>query len=95
MNTDTTSSEASNEVELTFEDALLQLESIVGDLERGQTELSESLAKYQTGLRLLNHCRSLLDGAERNVAILEGVDEDGKAQTSPFDATATEKRQSS
>jgi exodeoxyribonuclease VII small subunit len=95
MNANVASSDPTQECKLSFEDALQQLELIVGDLERGQADLSESLAKYQTGLCLLNHCRALLDGAERSVAILNGVDEKGNVQTSPFDATATEKRHSS
>lgn len=77
--------------ELTFEVALDQLEKIVADLERGQPELATALTKYETGLKLLNHCHGVLDSAERSVAILTGVDEDGTPQTAPFDASATEK----
>jgi exodeoxyribonuclease VII small subunit len=61
-------------------------------LERGQPALTTALAKYETGLRLLNHCHAVLDRAERSVAVLTGVDEDGLAQTAPFDAAATDKR---
>ena len=77
--------------EIAFEVALDRLEKIVADLERGQPELATALSKYETGLRLLNHCHAVLDRAERSVAILTGIDGDGNPQTAPFDASATEK----
>jgi exodeoxyribonuclease VII small subunit len=80
------------DTDLTFEDALDQLESIVDDLERGEPELSSALAKYERGVRILAHCHALLDGADRTVALLSGVDDEGNPQASPFDATATADR---
>jgi exodeoxyribonuclease VII small subunit len=47
------------------------------------------LARYERGVKLLGHCQGLLDSAGRSVALLTGVDEDGRAITSPFDASAT------
>lgn len=76
----------------TFEDALIQLETIVDDLERGEPELSSALAKYERGVRILAHCHALLDGAERTVALLAGVDDAGRPDLTPFDATATADR---
>lgn len=55
----------------------------------GEPELSAALAKYETGVRLLNQCYGLLERAERSVALLTGVDAQGNPTTSPFDATAT------
>src|SRR6185437_8716213 len=52
--------------DLVFEDALDQLETIVGDLERGEPELSSALAKYERGVRLLARCHQLLETAERS-----------------------------
>ncbi len=80
------------DTEPTFEDALDQLESIVDDLERGEPELSSALAKYERGVRILAHCHALLDGADRTVALLSGVDDAGNPQVAPFDATATADR---
>jgi len=73
----------------TFEQALERLERIVAELERGEIELAAALAEYEEGIKLLAHCRRLLDDADRKVAILTGVDQDGEAKTAPFDATAT------
>jgi exodeoxyribonuclease VII small subunit len=75
-----------------FEAAVRQLEQTVEDLESGELGLDGALAKYQQGVRLLAHCYHLLDGAERTVALLKGVDADGQPVTMPFDGTATAER---
>jgi exodeoxyribonuclease VII small subunit len=82
------------EPDLTFEDALERLERIVHDLESGAPELAAALVRYEQGVRLLAHCHGLLDGAERTVALLTGVDDSGTPQTAPFDVTATVGRES-
>ena len=76
-----------------FEAALDELEQIVADLERGESALAGALAKYERGVRLLAQCNALLDGAERTVALLSGVDGDGQPQATPFDDTATADRE--
>ena len=72
-----------------FESAVEELERIVEELERGRPDLGTALARYERGVKLLGHCQSLLDGAERSVALLTGVDEAGQPITSAFDASAT------
>lgn len=81
------------EPELQFETALDELEKIVDDLEAGEPALADALAKYERGIKLLSRCHGLLDGAERTVALLAGVDADGQPLTAPFDATATADRE--
>jgi exodeoxyribonuclease VII small subunit len=78
------------ETEVPFETAVSQLELIIETLERGEPDLAGALARYEAGVRLLNQCYGLLERAERAVALLTGVDADGKAITIPFDATATD-----
>jgi exodeoxyribonuclease VII small subunit len=78
-----------SEPELSFEQALGQLERIVASLERGEPELTSALAKYETGVRLLKTCYGLLDQAEQSVALLTGVDPAGNPLSAPFDASAT------
>ena len=80
--------------ELTFETALDQLGRIVSDLEQGEPELAAALAKYEQAVRLLAHCHGLIDGAERTVALLTGVDDQGQPLTTPFDASSTAERDS-
>lgn len=72
-----------------FEAALRAVEQAVNQLERGDLALSEALAAYEKGVRLLGQCQSLLEAADRQVTILTGLNEDGTPQTNPFDATAT------
>ena len=44
-----------------------RLEEITEQLEAGELELSESLALYEEGVRLLRACQELLTGAETRV----------------------------
>ena len=53
--------------EMPFEKALKELESIVGRLERGDVELEESIAIYERGEALKQHCDRLLKLAEAKV----------------------------
>ena len=78
-----------DEPEIPFEEALDRLERIVDDLERGEIDLAASLASYERGVALLARCQALLDGVDRSVALLTGVEADGSPITAPFDASAT------
>ena len=80
---------STNEQDLTFETAFEGLERIVDELDRGDLDLSASLAGYERGVALLARCQSLLDGVDRSVALLTGVEPDGTPITTPFDAAAT------
>jgi exodeoxyribonuclease VII small subunit len=53
--------------ELSFERALKELESIVERLEKGAVELEESIAIYERGEALREHCDRLLKQAEARV----------------------------
>ena len=55
---------------VSFEEALAQLEQIVGAIESGQIGLEESLAKYEQGMALVKRCRGILDRAEKRIEIL-------------------------
>jgi exodeoxyribonuclease VII small subunit len=76
-----------------FEAAVQQLEQTVAELESGELGLDGALAKYQQGVSLLTRCYSLLDGAERVVAVLNSIDAAGNPETVAFDATATVERE--
>jgi exodeoxyribonuclease VII small subunit len=53
--------------EMSFERALKELESIVERLEKGAVELEESIAIYERGVALREHCDGLLRQAEAKV----------------------------
>lgn len=61
--------------ELSFEQALKELESVVGALEKGSVALDESIALYERGAALRTHCETKLKEAEAKVTqITEGPD---------------------
>lgn len=60
-----------------FESALSELETVVHDLEEGEIGLSEALARYEQGVKLLRQCHEFLDGAQRRIELLTGVDSQG------------------
>lgn len=53
--------------ELSFEQALKQLEEIVGRLESGRVELEDSIAIYERGAALKAHCERKLKDAEARI----------------------------
>ena len=69
---------------LTFEQALAELESIVRDLENGQGDLEHSIGDYERGTRLKEHCMKKLASARLKVEkILQN--QQGEVKTEPFD----------
>ena len=71
--------------EMTFENALNELESIVSKLERGEVTLEESIAIYERGAKLKSHCEGKLKDAQLKVEKIV-LDKDGKVETVPFNA---------
>ena len=71
--------------EMSFERSLKELETIVARLERGDVELEESIAIYERGAALREHCDRLLKQAEAKVEKLT-VSSDGQPKgTEPLD----------
>lgn len=71
--------------EMSFEDALRELEQVVGKLERAEVPLDESIALYERGALLKGRCETKLKEAEEKVAKLT-LDGDGKPTgTAPLD----------
>ena len=54
----------------TFEENMARLEGLVAQLERGDAPLSESLALFEEGAKLVSQCRKELDTAEQKVVKL-------------------------
>ncbi|WP_395670982.1 exodeoxyribonuclease VII small subunit [Phenylobacterium sp.] len=52
---------------LSFEQALAELEQIVGRLESGQAPLEDSIRLYERGAALKAHCETRLDAARLRV----------------------------
>ena len=59
----------------TFEENMARLEEIVTQLEKGDAQLSDSLALFQEGTKLVSACRKELDRAEQQVVkLMKGSD---------------------
>ena len=70
---------------MNFEDALAELEQIVGKLESGKAPLQESIAIYERGDKLKTHCEKLLKAAEARIEKIT-LDKDGQPSgTEPLD----------
>ncbi len=52
---------------MSFEQALAELETIVGRLESGQAPLEESISLYERGAQLKAHCETRLEAARLKV----------------------------
>jgi exodeoxyribonuclease VII small subunit len=50
-----------------FEEAVERLEGIIARIETGEVGLEESLTQYEEGMKLIRHCRAILDRAEKKV----------------------------
>jgi exodeoxyribonuclease VII small subunit len=80
--------EAPSVEELSFEQGLADLEGVIRDLEDGRLGLNESLERYEVGVKLLKLLHETLNQAERRILLLTGLDENGVAETQPFDDEA-------
>ena len=62
--------------EMTFEQAMAELEAVVDQLDRGEVALDESIKLYERGALLKKRCEQKLKEAEEKVAAIT-LDEDG------------------
>lgn len=56
--------------EMTFEQAMSELERVVGQLERGDVALDDSIRLYERGALLKKRCEAKLKEAEEKVAAI-------------------------
>ena len=73
---------------LTFEESLSELDTIVNNLEQGELSLEESMTLFERGLSLSQISQSKLQAAEQKIKIL--LEKKGKQQLSTFDVAADE-----
>ena len=64
--------------DMSFEDAMKELETVVGQLERGDVALDQSIALYERGAALKARCEAKLKEAEEKVAQIT-LGSDGQA----------------
>lgn len=63
--------------EMSFEQAMAELEKVVGQLESGDVPLEQSITLYERGAELKKHCEAKLKSAEEKVAAIT-LGEDGQ-----------------
>ncbi len=63
--------------EMSFEEAMAELEQVVGQLERGDVPLEQSISLYERGAELKKRCEAKLKEAEEKIAAIT-LGEDGQ-----------------
>ena len=69
---------------LSFEDALLQLENIVRELEAGRIKLDDAVTAYTKAVSLKKFCEQKLKDAQLKIEKIE-TDENGNLSVAPLD----------
>lgn len=72
--------------ELSFEEALKELETIVSRLESGDAKLDEAIGLYERGDRLRQRCNDRLNAAQARIEAIRLDSEGRPAGTVPFQA---------
>ncbi|MDP2193376.1 MAG: exodeoxyribonuclease VII small subunit [Alphaproteobacteria bacterium] len=73
--------------DMTFEEALTQLEQLVRSLENGQLPLEDALKSFEKGVKLKTICEDKLKNAQ--LKIDQVMNKNGAYQVTPFDADNT------
>ncbi len=59
-----------NNDNLSFEEAMEQLENIISKLEEGNLNLDESLTSFQKGISLYKHCNGILNNIDGEIKLI-------------------------
>ncbi len=70
-------------MEMSFEESLTELESIVEKLENGQLPLDESLLLFDKGIKLVRECDTKLKSAQQKIERL--IEENNCLISEPFE----------
>lgn len=66
-----------------FEEQMESLEKILGELEKGELNLDDSVAKFEEGIKISKECSKILEEAEKKITIL--INEDGELKEEKFE----------
>lgn len=73
--------------EMSFEQALAELEQVVNKLESGDTPLDKSIELYERGAALRTHCEAKLAAAEEKVSRITSDAAGNATGLAPADGT--------
>lgn len=68
-----------------FENKMIKLDKIVQELENGNTNLEQSLEKFEEGIKISKECSKILEEAEKKITIL--LEKDGEIEEEKFETT--------
>ncbi len=66
-----------------FEEQMENLEKIVSELEKGDLNLDDSVAKFEEGIKISKECNKTLQEAEKKITML--INEDGEIKEENFE----------
>ncbi len=66
-----------------FEEQIEKLENIVKELEKGDLNLDDSVAKFEEGIKISKECNDILETAEKKITIL--VNQNGEIKEEKFE----------
>lgn len=72
--------------DMSFEEAMQELEQVVGQLEAGEVPLEASIALYERGAALKAHCEAKLKAAEEKVHAITFAEDGVPNGTTPVDS---------
>ena len=58
------------EENISFEEAMKQLEEIAAQLEKNDLDLDTSVKKFEEGMKLSKYCSKILEDAEKRITVL-------------------------
>ena len=58
------------EFKKSFEEQMEELEKIVTELENGELNLDDSVAKFEEGIKISKECNQMLEDAQKRITIL-------------------------
>lgn len=70
--------------EESFETKIETLEKIVGELEKGNLSLEDSIKKFEEGILLSKDCNKMLEDAEKKITII--LENNGNLEEKDFSA---------
>ena len=65
-----------------FEELMETLESIVQELEKGDLNLDDSVAKFEEGMKISKECNKILESSEKRISIL--LENNGELEEEEF-----------
>ena len=68
--------QSTDQDDLSFEQALANLEEIIQRMESGEAPLDSLITHYQTGVKMLKLCREKIEAAEMNVKEVQEKDKE-------------------